>query len=332
MRGGEGDLQAQIDLGDEAFALWVPGTRRVDLAEHHHHAANANYWVGQYEKVLEHGKSEADLASDPNSVELRLRGAGMQGLALTALGRYEEAFQLFESAIAVGRDLGRPVRVLLNYSTMAYRDVFDFAEARRRNEEALEQSGWSGFEMPRLNSVVDILFADLLSGDVGKADQEWPSFWEDVQQGKAWERWLLTGKMIAARAEIELRSHRLDEAVEWANRAVDLAKRVGRRKYESAARVTLGEALLAQGKAAEAVGELRAAVALADELGSPSGTWRARAALGKSLDATGDDDAAEAVYREAAQIINAMAATLSPVHQRSFLDAATVQETLKAGS
>ena len=60
--------------------------------------------------------------------------------------------------------------------------------------------------------------------------------------------------------------------------------------------------------------------------------WESRAALGQVLYATGDDDGAAEAYREAAGIIGAMGATLSPEHEKTFRAAPAVQEVLKAAT
>ncbi|HXJ63086.1 MAG TPA: adenylate/guanylate cyclase domain-containing protein, partial [Actinomycetota bacterium] len=46
MRGDEGDLDQAALLLDRALAMWVPGTRLGDLAEHHYHIAQLAYWRG----------------------------------------------------------------------------------------------------------------------------------------------------------------------------------------------------------------------------------------------------------------------------------------------
>jgi class 3 adenylate cyclase len=333
MRGDESDLDLALELGQRAESIWISGTRTVDLAEHHHHMVNVNYWTGRYDKALEHARKGAELSTtDPGSIEILLRGHGTEALALAALGRYEQAFAKWDTTIALCRELGRLTRVPLNYSTMALRDIFDLEESKRRSEEALEQTGWAGFLMPRLNSLVDVIVADLESGDVGRAEAEWPSTWEEVLQGKGWERWLLYGKMEMVRAEIALRKGDLDAAAEWASNAIASAVRTRRHKYESASRALLGQVLLANGHGEEAIREIRTAVSIADELGSPPGRWQSRAALGRALFTTGDDDGAAVAYREAGDVIRSMAATLSPEHQKTFLEAPPVQEALKAGT
>ena len=81
------------------------------------------------------------MAADVHGAELLLRGGGGEALALAALGRHEEAIGLWDELFEIARELGRNTRVLLNYSALAYREVFDLDEARKRTEEALELSG-----------------------------------------------------------------------------------------------------------------------------------------------------------------------------------------------
>jgi tetratricopeptide (TPR) repeat protein len=247
------------------------------------------------------------------------------------MGRYEEALAVFEERIALGREMGRPVRVILNYSTVALRDIYDLDEARRRNEEALEQMGWSSFNMPWQNAEVDLVLTDLLAGDLGSAEVRWKKVWDDVTRGRAWQRWYLVGKMTAARAELAERSGRRDEAADWAVRAMEMARPVGRRKYETASRITLGRVFLAMDRVPEAVDQLRSAVGEADALGAPPARWQARASLVRALAAAGRDDEAATTFTEARDIIEAMAAGLTPERAEKFRRAEPVRAVLETG-
>jgi class 3 adenylate cyclase/tetratricopeptide (TPR) repeat protein len=331
MRGNAGDLDRALELGERALEVWVPGTRLVELAEHDGLLADQHYWTGGYDRTLALARAQRELAVDPSSAESLLRGGGMEGLALTAMGRYEEALAAFDAKIALGRELGRPVRVLLNYSTMAYRDLYDLAEARRRSEESLQQRGWSSFNMPWMNAEMDLLQTELLGGDFGAAEARFGSLWEDVANSTAWERWFLGGKLLVARAEITLRTEGAEAAAEWANKAIDMAVPVGRLKYETVARTVLAQALLAMGRGPEAVAELQTAVRDADRLGSPPGRWKTRAALGRTLYSLGRDDEAERSFREASSLIREVAGGLSPERAERFLNAAPVLEVLEGG-
>ena len=330
MRGEEGDLDRAIELGERALQLWVPGSRLDDMAEHEHLLADQHYWTANYPRSLELSRASREQAVDPSSAESLLRGGGMEGLVLTAMGRYEEALARFDRVIALGRELGRPVRVLLNYSSMTFRDLYDLAEARRRSEESLSQEGRSAsFHMPWMNAKVDLIQTELLGGEIGAAEVRWPELWEQVLATPAWERWLLGSKMAAFRGEMALATGSPEAAAEWAQKAIDMARVARRTKYEAVARVILGKALQAMGRGEDALGELQVAVKSADLLGSPVLRWRSRADLAAVLAARGEDNAAELAYREAAGIIREVEGGLAVERARRFTAVPQVAEVLR---
>jgi class 3 adenylate cyclase/tetratricopeptide (TPR) repeat protein len=331
MRGEAGDLDRAIQLGEEAMEVWVPGTRLGDMAEHEHLLADQHYWTGHYGRALELSRAAREQAVDPSSAEALLRGGGMEGLLLTSMGRYEEALASFDRVIALGRELGRPVRVLLNYSSMAFRELYDLDEARRRSEESLSQQARSAtFHMPWMNAAVDLMQTDLMAGEFGAAEVRLRELWDQVMATTAWERWLLGGKMAAIRAEIAFETGPPEAAAEWAQKAVEMSLSVRRTKYESVARAVLGKALMSMGRPQEALSELQKAVKGADSLGNPAARWRARADLAAALAATGDDEGQETAFREAAGIIRKIEAGLTPERAKRFMATPQVSRVLTA--
>ena len=282
MRGEEGDLERAIEMEERALEIWVPGTRQMELAEQYHMHADNFYWLGDYPRALELSRSAAAVGSaDPHSAEFVLRGAGMEGLILSGMGRYEEALVAGQLAIDIARRMGRGDNVVTNYSTMTLRDIFWLDEALERSTTVAERLGPSDFNMPWMNARADVICADLLLGKIGNVERAWGAAWDDALACHGWERWLTAGRLASVRADAELESGRLDDAVTWARRALDVARTTRRRKYEIASLISLGSALAAQGAHDEAAAELRTAVRLADGPGgSPLLRWRARAALG----------------------------------------------------
>jgi hypothetical protein len=116
--------------------------------------------------------------------------------------------------------------------------------------------------------------------------------------------------------------------VTWSRRALELATRVGRRKYTVTALTTLGGALIARGDVESATTELRSAVALADELGSPHLRWQSRAVLVTAERMKGAGQVADEHAREATEIIDTVARGLSPERAKTYLAAAPVVEAL----
>ena len=315
-RGHEGDLGLAVELGDQALQVWVPGTRAIDLAAHESLHALNQYWVGRYAEAAELGRRGGDGAT--------------AGLALTALGRHEEALEVFDAAIAQQREADATIGTAyaLNCSTAALRDLLDIPEARRRNGEANELFRRVGFDSGVMQGEIDLLYTDLLEDALANAERAWPGLWERARDATGWERWLAPGRLAVARAEIALRAERPEAAIEGALEAIEVARRIGRVKYDVSARTALGTALLELGRSKDAVVELRTAVEGADRLGHPPTRWQAHAALGRALDGVGEDEGAAAAVLEAADTIRGFAETLTPERARPLLASSPVQEIL----
>ena len=329
MRGDQGDIARALELGAEASALWPTGERQPEYAHHIHIYANPLYWSGRYQEAYElsmEAKSMGGLTA--NSPEFVLRGAGMTGLTLAGLGRYEEALAASESAIAAAQRLGRPASVVINYSTLIFREIFALEEARERSQTVADRLGPSDFNMPWMNARADLIASQLLLGEFGTVERLWPSAWDDAQDVQAWEHWLVSGRLAVARAQLELGSGNLDDAVTWSRRALEMAASGGRPKYEAISLQTLGQALTMQGLAGEAVAELGRAVTIADALASPLARWETRAALATAQRAAGMDP--EPRRSEAAAIIQEVASSLSPERADTYLAAPQVRALLDA--
>jgi class 3 adenylate cyclase/tetratricopeptide (TPR) repeat protein len=327
MRGTEeDDLDQALALGDRALDVWVPGTRALDLRHHLHLHADTLYWTGQYERSAELSQETRAVASDLHSAESLLRGGGMEALALAGLGRHEEAIVIFDELFEIGRELGQRREVLLNYSALVYRELYDLAEARRRSEEALALSAAMTFGMPRQFAGCDLLMTSILGGDIGGAQAAWPALWEGAGKATGWTTWLIAGRLASSRAEIALHSETPESAVEWAERAIKIARRTKRRKYETRSLEILGQALAKLGRREEALQTLRFSVTLADELVGPPARWRTRETLGKVLYELGDDDGAATTYQEARQLVDGFVETLAPERAAMLLSAPGVAE------
>jgi class 3 adenylate cyclase/tetratricopeptide (TPR) repeat protein len=329
-RGEAGDVDRALELGEQALVDWVAGTHGFDHAEHLHLHADLVYWVGDYDRCAELSRQARTVAADVHSPEALLRGGGTEALALVGVGRHEEAIRIWDDLFATARELGRNTRGLLNYSSIAFREVLDLQEARRRSEEALELSMGHWFPMPLRFAHSDLLFTDLLEGDIGRAQADWPSRWDDAEGATGWTRWLIYTRLAVARAEIALNAEEPESAIEWAQKSLELARATLRRKYEARALSLLGEALAQAGRRDEAIQTLEAGVGLADELVNPPGRWNAHAALGRAAYALGDDNRAARASTEAADLVEAFAATLAPERSMRLLKAPAIAEILSA--
>ena len=330
MRGDAGDIGRAYDLGERAFAEWVPDARPMDFTEHLHLHADTSYWVGAYERALELSRSTRARGEDVFRAESLLRGGGHEALTLAALGRHEEAIGIWDELFELARELGRSPQVLLNYSSLAFRELYDLGEARRRSEEALELSRDQSFSMPRQFAGSDLLFTDLLAGDVGAAQRAWHARWAALDEATAWTTWLIRGRLAVARAEIALAAEPPETALEWARESLAIARRTSRRKYEARSLSALGRALTRLGRRDEAIAALLEATEVADSLIGPPGRWEAQGALGESAYALGADDVAETAFKEAHRLLTSFAETLHPERAQALLAAPQVAHILTA--
>ena len=268
------------------------------------------------------------------SAEYVLRGAGLEGLILSGMGRYEEALAAGEGAIATARRMGRGDNVVTNYSTMTLRDIFWLDEAHARSSVVVDRLGPSDFNMPWMNARADLIGTDLLREDVGAVLRAWPSAWDDAVACRGWERWLTTGRLASLRADAELEAGRPDEAVTWSRRSLEMARSVNRRKYEIGSLITLGAALSAGGEHDAAVEPLRDAVRLAEGPGgSPLLRWRSRAALGPAAaKLAGSAADGERELRAADAIIREIASGLAPERGDRYLAAPQVARVVEAAA
>jgi class 3 adenylate cyclase/tetratricopeptide (TPR) repeat protein len=324
MRGGEGEVERAFEQGERSLQDWVRGKRPLSLRHQLHLHANAAYWTGRYERSLALSEETRALAADVRSAESLLRGGGHQALSLVALGRHEEAIAIWDELLEIAGEHGRSPNVLLNYSSVAYRELYLLDEARRRSEEALELSKSLAFSMPRQFAGSDLLFTLLLMGDVGAAQAAWPARWDGISEATGWTTWLIAGRLAAARAEIALHAEEPESAIEWAQRSLELARRTHRRKYEARSLSLLGQAHARRGRRDDALVALRSGVGIADELIGPPARWHARAALGDAAYALGDDETAGVAFAEAADLVDGFVETLAPEHAAAVLDAEPV--------
>jgi class 3 adenylate cyclase/tetratricopeptide (TPR) repeat protein len=328
-----GNMNTAFELGERALAQWIPGTRRAERALSLDQMATDRYWTGDYQRALEYGEQAISFADEIKSSDALLRTGPVHALTLTGMGRHEEALPRFEELIARGREFELVPRMTaraLNMSSALYRDLFQLDEAIRRNQEAAELGAAAGFANAVLQSGIDQLFTDLARGEVGRAEARWPELWDRTQDTKGTHQWLMAGRLAEAKAEIALAKGDHAEAARLAQEAIEQSRQVQRAKYELAARLVLGRALMALGQPERGIDELRTALDGIRRLGHPPTQWRAWWTLGTALAQAGRDDEAAAAATAAANTLRTFAATLAPERRGPLLAAEPSREILSA--
>src|SRR5579872_3305204 len=115
-------------------------------------------------------------------------------------------------------------------------------------------------------------------------------------------------------------------ALAYADECLALAEPTNSRKYVVKGRRLRGQALLAQGRPAEAERELSMALQIAQQLGNPYQLWSTYAAQGDLGRAQGRAQDAREAYQAALAVVDGVAAALSDAPLReTFLTSAHVQ-------
>lgn len=325
-----GDLDQLQARYEEARRLWVPGTRRPELAALNEYEGDLWYWAGDYDKAERLARAAYEMGGDGHQLSAFLRGGGWRGLSLAAQGRSEEALEwldrMFQTAQEVDPRWGAST---LNYSSLPLRDMYRLHDAAERNRQALELVSRRGaWGMPELQGEIDLCLTDLRLGDVGRVQRDFPRLWDAAINGRAWRPWLGGLRLALVRAELARQTESASSLAEHAAEARDRGIRTRRRKYEASARALLGIAFAKLQRAAEARAELARAVAIADQLGSPTPRWELRLEQSRVLYELGDDAGAEAAHSEAAGLMREFAGRLSPANAALFLEAEPVRSVL----
>ena len=125
-----------------------------------------------------------------------------------------------------------------------------------------------------------------------------------------WALWLYSQHFFHSYGELWLARGDYDRALSYADECVELAESTDRPKNAVKGRRLRGQALLAQGKLAEAEKELATALEVAREIDNPPQLWKTHAALGDLRQAQNRRDDARQAYRDALSVIDGVAAGL----------------------
>jgi hypothetical protein len=194
------------------------------------------------------------------------------GLALVGLSRHEEGISWLDRAIQLGRDWEersfRFTARAMNMRAGALRETDDLAAARAQSQEGLELAKDSGFPSAAISPRLDLLFADLLAGDVGAAERDIPDLAGALEGAKGFHQFLWSNRLMAARTEAAVIAGRHDDAISFGQTALAEAERFGRRKYDCLVRVPLAHSLVATGRPEEALDARAAARRSIEEFAS----------------------------------------------------------------
>ncbi|HSK95325.1 MAG TPA: AAA family ATPase [Euzebyales bacterium] len=299
--------------GEAIIRSWPKGAPERDRGGMLAMLAASHYWVGDYESAIERGRQGYQVSRDLRSLDDMLLAASHLALGLTGAGRHVEALQVCEDAAADGLAyelIPRFTARVFNMWANALRELGDLDGARAHNEEALDLAKRAGFPPPVVQAGIDLLYADLATGEFGRAQRAWPELHRQAAAMKAWHNWLTLGRLATARAQILLHTADPEAAADAAREAIRHARLTHRRKYELASRQVLGHALLRLGQPPAALREFTRSLRDARATGQPVAVMQAAAGLREAAIAAADDGRAAAADRVARDCLGTFVASV----------------------
>ena len=243
--------------------------------------AHLLYLRGDYPAAIEQATACIEVSRQTNDFSSLIYALGDLGLSLAASGRYDDALVTFEEAESAGSEYGLTTFLARVRGMRAgpYLDLFNYGRAAQLAEAALDFGRSVDFQSTVVSAGIDLLFNYTQTGDVGRAESLLGSVAAEAANASDIHGWLWKLRLAQARAQIALARRDFREAMDLAGESAELSSRKRRTKYEVAALVTRGQALLGLGRKRDAIMELRGAVQIARPVGDPAMLLRASGAL-----------------------------------------------------
>ena len=218
---------------------------------------------------------------------------------------------------------------LLNMQAGSLREIGCLDASRALNREGLEAGLEADFPASQISARIDLALTDLAEGEVGRAEGQLPAVREAIEGARGWHQWLWTGRFVDMVALVTLESGRFEDAASKSEESLRYIARYPRPKYEARTRITYGRAMLGLGLDSEAIDSFRRALELAEQLGQAVLRFPAADGLSRALERNGREEEADAARRHAREVIETVAAGLTPERRTRFLGSAAVRAVIE---
>jgi tetratricopeptide (TPR) repeat protein len=276
--GSAGNVASSIELHQRAIgrarALGIPPPPVAG-----HYECTGLYWVGRLDEAVESARAAVAMAQAANNLSWTLLSLPHLGAALASSGRYAEAIQVFAETRQLGCDYGveNLVARSIAWSTGFHLDLFDDAGAEALAREARDLARSANFAPAAISASIDLLRIYARRQEVDQTGPLLDEVTAVAAQTAGFHGWLWQIRLAQARAEIALARGDWDEALRCAADAIAQSHARGRVKYEVLGLTTRAQAMVAIGRAQDAIADLQTALALARPVGDPALLLRAAA-------------------------------------------------------
>ncbi len=298
-------------------------------------------WAGRFDQALAHLERWRPAAEVSGSATMTMGNRWAEGLARGARGDYELSLAMLHEVVDEAERIGEIlIRArALNSLGWAYGELQDHGRAlewSRRGVEATQQIKAPDYEVEG-NARLNLGDALLALGRLDEAEEQFRTVERVARDPAPADRYMLwrySQHLFHSYGELWLARGDAEKALAYAEECLELAEQSDSRKNIVKGRRLRGEALLAQGKLAEAEQDLNTALGVAQQIGNPTQLWKTHAALGRLRAAQGQVEEARGAYQQALAVIEGVAAGLHDETLRTRLLASeqtrTIQRALEA--
>jgi class 3 adenylate cyclase/tetratricopeptide (TPR) repeat protein len=298
-------------------------------------------WRGNSQRSLELAEGMVEGLQSAFNIFLASLGSFVRGMALTDVGRYNEAIRFQNQWIdileqnAIYLNLGR----CYNGLGWTYSEVYDLENALQLNNRALEnvvtlrRSPAMAFTALEMKSQAEV---NLMENkfEMGKVDDAWEHMTrfekESAHPDYDLVRYRWSTRMKDLKGTIVLSRGDLEGAEEIAKDCLDTATKRGMKKYVGKAERLFGQILTMRGAYDLAEAELKSALAKLEEVGNPKQLWMTRTALARVYEKMKTPDLGREQWQAAGAIVEYTADGLQDEGlRRTFLNAAPVREIIE---
>jgi class 3 adenylate cyclase/tetratricopeptide (TPR) repeat protein len=291
------------------------------------------YWRGDFGEVLDRVDEFLAVAEATRTPALTYGIHLFGALAWCSLGEYQTALELLAQGHEFAQEAGitNAPAELLNCMGWVHQEIYNLEQSVWLNEECSRVAQELGETESEANALVNLGVDYMWLGDQGRAEECFVRAWALLEKQFGGFRWRWKTRLLAAWGELRLAQDQAKQALDFAERCLELAVQTSARKNLVKGWRLKGQALAALGQLQEAVLWLTKAADMAEEIGNPPLHWKCRFALGEVLQQQGHHAQARELYAQAAKVIEGTQSSLrDPELRETFLAAGPVRAALRA--
>ncbi len=281
--------------------------------------AHAN-WRGEFREAIERLEEAERHAGEIHEGFYELVALCFRCNAHAALGDWDRAWRVLDEVLQKGRERENKYAIARGTNTLGwfYEELGDPRRAIELNREGMELGRAAKITNCEIYATINLGDDHLRLREVDAARRILLDAAERLRTGHFDSHlWKWTLRVQLSLARLAFLDGDAGEAGRHLAEAMGIAERTESRKYIAMGRQLRGELLLAGGRTAAGLAELRAALALAETVASPRLVWEAGAALGRALAGAGRGAEARVAYEAA---VRALGATLPRIPEPRLRD------------